>query len=90
MKIRVCIGSACHLKGSYNVINSLQQLVEEYQVADEVEIHASFCLGLCSQAVSVKIDEGDVQSVSGATVRDFFAKNVLPAVQRPSCAHAEK
>ncbi len=90
MKIRVCIGSACHLKGSYNVINSLQQLVEEYHIADEVEIHASFCLGLCSQAVSVKIDDGDVQSVSGATVRDFFANNVLTVVRPPSCAHTAK
>ncbi len=90
MKIRVCIGSACHLKGSYNVINSLQQLVEEYRVADEVEIHASFCLGVCSQAVSVKIDEGDVQSVSGATVRDFFVENVLPAVRRPGCTQAKQ
>ena len=25
MTISVCIGSACHLKGSYNVINSLQE-----------------------------------------------------------------
>ncbi|MDT8899872.1 (2Fe-2S) ferredoxin domain-containing protein [Anaeroselena agilis] len=90
MKIRVCIGSACHLKGSYNVINSLQQLVEEYHVVDEVEIHASFCLGVCSRAVSVKIDEGDVQSVSGATVRDFFIENVLPAVKRPEPVQAEK
>jgi NADH:ubiquinone oxidoreductase subunit E len=81
MKISVCIGSACHLRGSYNVINSLQQLVEEYGLADKVEIHASFCLGVCSQAVSVKIDDRDVQSVSGATVRDFFRENVLPAMR---------
>ncbi len=80
MKISVCIGSACHLKGSYNVIHSLQQLVEEYGVADKVEINASFCLGQCAEAVSVKVDDNEVQSVSGATVRDFFAKSVLPAV----------
>jgi NADH:ubiquinone oxidoreductase subunit E len=80
MKISVCIGSACHLKGSYNVIHSLQQLVEEHGLADEVEINASFCLGKCAEAVSVKIGDNEVQSVSGAAVRDFFAANVLPAV----------
>lgn len=77
MKVSVCIGSACHLKGSYNVINSLQQLVEEYGLSDTVEINASFCLGLCTQAVAVQIDDREVQSVSGAMVRDFFMQNIL-------------
>ena len=82
MKINVCIGSACHLKGSYNVIVSLQQLIEEYQVADDVEINAVFCLGHCTEAVSVRIDDGDVQSVSGATAREFFTGKVLPVVTK--------
>ena len=78
--INVCIGSACHIKGSYNVINSLQQLTEEYGLTDRVDTRAAFCLGHCTQAVSVRIGDGEVQSVSGATVRDFFAKQVLPLV----------
>ena len=78
--INVCIGSACHIKGSYNVINSLQQLTEEYGLTDKVDTRAAFCLGHCTQAVSVRIGDGEVQSVSGATTRDFFAKQVLPLV----------
>lgn len=75
--INVCIGSACHLKGSYNVINSFQQLTEEYGLSDQVEVQAAFCLGRCTQGVSVQIDGGEVQSVSGATARDFFVKHIL-------------
>ena len=78
--INVCIGSACHIKGSYNVINSLQQLTEEYGLTDRVDTRAAFCLGHCTQAVSVRIGDGEVQSVSGATARAFFAKQVLPLV----------
>jgi len=81
MTIKVCIGSACHLKGSYNVINSFQQLSEEYGVTEQVEIDAIFCLGCCTEAVSVKIDNGCVQSVSPATVRNFFVTKVLPEVK---------
>lgn len=81
MKINVCVGSACHVKGSYNVVSSLHQLIEEYGVADKVEIGAAFCLGHCTEAVSVQIDEGEVQSVSGLSVREFFEKKVLPAIQ---------
>ncbi|MBP2640339.1 MAG: (2Fe-2S) ferredoxin protein [Firmicutes bacterium] len=77
MKINVCIGSACHLKGSYNVINSFQQLAEEFGLSNQVEVQAAFCLGHCTQGVSVQIDDGEVQSVSGSTAREFFTNNVL-------------
>ena len=80
--INVCIGSACHIKGSYNVINSLQQLTEEYGLSNVVDTRAAFCLGHCTQAVSVQIDGGEVQSVSGATVRDFFVNQVLPLAKQ--------
>jgi NADH:ubiquinone oxidoreductase subunit E len=79
MKVSVCIGSACHIKGSYNVLNSLQQLREEYGLAEKLEINAVFCLGHCTEAVSVQVDNGEVQSVSGSTVRNFFAEKILPA-----------
>ena len=79
--LSVCIGSACHVKGSYNVINAFQQAIEEYKVAEKVELKAVFCLGHCSDAVSVKIEDGEVQSVSGLTAKSFFKKEVLPKVK---------
>lgn len=81
LKINVCIGSACHLKGSYNVINSLQQLIEEYKVEDQAEVDAIFCLGHCTEAVSVRLDDGEVVGVSGSAVREFFITRVLPAIR---------
>ncbi len=76
--LNVCIGSACHLKGSYNVISAFQQIIETKKHADKVELKAVFCMGECTHAVSVKIDEGKVHSVSGATAKRFFESEVLP------------
>lgn len=81
-RISVCIGSACHLKGSYNIINSLQQLIEEHGLTDRAEVSGIFCLGRCMQAVSVRIDDGEAHSVSGATVREFFAQHVVPLTEK--------
>ena len=77
MELKVCIGSACHVKGSYNVMSAFQQLIEEYQVFDEVELKAVFCLGHCAEAVSVQIDDGEIYSVSGEKARSFFKSHVL-------------
>jgi NADH:ubiquinone oxidoreductase subunit E len=76
--LSVCVGSACHLKGSYNVINNFQQIIEEYKLSDKVALKAIFCLGHCTTGVSVKIDDSEVYSVSGSTARKFFETEVLP------------
>ncbi|MGH4123970.1 MAG: (2Fe-2S) ferredoxin domain-containing protein [Clostridium sp.] len=76
--LSVCVGSACHIKGSYNVINNFQQIIEEYNLSDKVQLKAIFCLGHCTKGVSVKIDDSEVYSVSGTTSRKFFETEVLP------------
>lgn len=74
--INVCIGSACHLKGSYKVINGLQKKIEERGLEDQVLVKASFCLGECTKAVSVRIDEGKVFSVNENNIDEFFNENI--------------
>ncbi len=75
--INVCIGSACHLKGAYEVINNLQHIIEERQLSEKIIVKAAFCLGECTKAVSVKIDEDRVVSVGEETVKEFFEQHVV-------------
>ncbi len=79
MVINVCIGSACHLKGSYNIVSELQELIEENKLGDKVELTGVFCLGHCTDAVSVQVGE-EVFSVNTDNVGDFFEKQVLQKV----------
>lgn len=81
MIIQVCIGSACHLKGAYSVINGLQQLIDEKGLQDKVTLKAAFCLGHCTNAVSVQIDDGPVLSVCDSTVGQFFNEHVMRRLQ---------
>ncbi|MCG8500234.1 MAG: (2Fe-2S) ferredoxin domain-containing protein [Firmicutes bacterium] len=82
LTIHVCIGSACHLKGAYNVINGLQSIINEYNVGDQVTVNAAFCLGECAKGVCVKIDDGDVRSVNEENMRAFFDQAVMPKIDR--------
>ena len=79
MKITVCIGSSCHLKGSRQVVERLQALIEEKNLAEKVELCATFCLGKCQQGVCVMADE-EFFSVSPDTVDEFFNQNVLAKI----------
>ena len=79
LKITVCIGSSCHIKGSRQVVEQLQNLIAEKNLADKVELCGTFCLGKCQQGVCVMVDD-DFFSVSPETVEEFFAKEVAAKV----------
>jgi len=79
--IHVCIGSACHLKGAYNIIDKLSQFVESGNLGDKIEIKAALCLGNCAEAVSVRInDEERVISINEKNVEEFFNKEILSRI----------
>lgn len=76
MKIVICIGSSCHLKGSRKVVEAIQALVNENNLLDKIELSGSFCMGNCQNGVCVTVD-GVMHSVTPSTVDEFFKNEVL-------------
>ena len=79
LKITVCIGSSCHIKGSRQVVETFQQLIAENNLQDKVDLGGTFCLGQCQQGVCVMVND-EFHSVSSETAGEFFAKEVLAKV----------
>ena len=79
MKITVCIGSSCHIKGSRQVVEQLQTLIANHQLGDKVDLGGTFCMGKCQQGVCVTVND-DFYSVTPETVDEFFATAVLAKV----------
>lgn len=76
MKIIVCIGSSCHIKGSRQVVEKLQCLIAENNLSDKIELSGTFCLGKCQQGVCVTVDD-KFFSVAPETVDEFFKDEIL-------------
>ena len=76
MKITVCIGSSCHIKGSRQVVSGLQHLIAENNLKDQVELGGTFCMGNCQKGVCVTVAD-KFCSVTPDTVNEFFEKEVL-------------
>jgi len=79
LKIIVCIGSSCHIKGSRKVVEELQNLIAENGLGSKVELGGTFCMGRCQQGVCVTVD-GEFYSVTPESVGEFFTKEVLSKV----------
>lgn len=79
IKITVCIGSSCHIKGSRQVVEQLQYLIAENNLSEKVELGGTFCMGQCQRGVCVTVGE-ELFSVTPDTVVDFFKDEVLKRV----------
>ncbi len=76
MKITICIGSSCHIKGSRQVVSQLQELIGERNLEDKIELSGAFCMNNCQKGVCVTVD-GEMYSVSPESVKDFFENTVM-------------
>jgi len=79
MKVTVCIGSSCHIKGSHKVVEQLQHLIRENGLEDKVEMSGVFCMGSCQKGVSVTVDDV-FHSVTPETVSEFFENQIKAQV----------
>lgn len=77
LNIGVCIGSSCHLKGAYNVIQEFQHLIEEHSLHDKIEMKANFCVKQCDKnGVSIKIEEMNY-NILPENAKEFFDNTIL-------------
>ena len=77
MTISICIGSSCHLKGSREVVETLQREIAAHKLEDRINLTGAFCMGNCVNGVSVKLD-GELFSVQPDTAQAFFDNEVMP------------
>jgi len=75
MKVTVCIGSACHVKGAGKIVEQLQFLIAQQNCGDKVELAGAFCMGKCATGVSVTIDD-KYYSLKPEDTKTFFEENV--------------
>lgn len=75
--ITVCVGSACHLKGSHDLINYFKNAIEEAGLEREVELKGTFCLDKCTDGANILID-GEVFHVNSVVqAKEIFDTEIL-------------
>lgn len=81
MNVAVCIGSACHLHGSYDVKTAFQRLIEENQLQDKVHLEVAFCLGHCKDGVTIRVDDEIITGLNKDNAEEIFRQKILSAVE---------
>lgn len=83
MIVQVCVGSACHLKGSVDIVEFLKQAVEKYRLETEITLAGSFCSGHCNrEGVTVLVDDEVYTGLTSDRVSAFFDEKILARIER--------
>lgn len=78
IEIAICVGSACHLKGAYQVMQAFKALLELHRLEGKVvELKGAFCQGQCTEGVVVHIAGERLTGVSKDKVYALFQDKVL-------------
>ena len=81
MTVLVCVGSSCHLKGSYEIIELFKDRIAKEKLEDKVTLKGIFCLGKCGVAgVSIQVDDEIITGVTPKNFDDIFNKYVLSRI----------
>lgn len=71
MKVNVCVGTNCFLKGSQGVLHDLLDHVGKQNLQEQVEVSASFCFENCENGPTASVDG---QRIDRCTVTAAKAK----------------
>ncbi|MEB3229732.1 MAG: (2Fe-2S) ferredoxin domain-containing protein [Leptolyngbyaceae bacterium] len=77
----LCMGSACHQLGVYEVLPQLQKLIETYGVEDCITLKGSFCLELCNQGITMKFQDYQITNITPHNVEEKFVLDILPLIK---------
>lgn len=78
VEVKVCVGSSCHLKGSYQVITTFKELIKKQNLEDKVALKAAFCMGRCASGIAVTVNDEPIENVGFSNATEIFNQYVLP------------
>ena len=79
VEVEVCVGSSCFLRGSQEVVKAFQHLIEQ-NCPGQAVLKGSFCMGQCTEGVTVKIQGRQFCCVTRQDVPELFEKYILPHI----------
>ena len=77
VRISVCVGSACHLRGAHGILEAFMTLIDKYHVQAQVDLEGNFCQGKCTEGVVIRINDEIITHVSKEKVHGIFVDKIL-------------
>lgn len=82
MIIQICVGSACHLKGSEKIVELFEDALKKHDLENDVTLAGSFCTGRCNrEGVTISVDDDVYTGITPEGFNNFFEEKVLKRIR---------
>jgi len=75
--ITVCVGSACHLKGSHEIINYFKDAIRDANLEAKVELKGTFCMDKCTDGANLMVDDELFHANTVEDAQKIFETEIL-------------
>ena len=78
VNVEICIGSACYVKGSSQVINDLNELMKEKHWEDKIAVKGSFCMKACQNhlGLGIRINGNQLEPVTAQNAKEVLNREL--------------
>ncbi len=82
VNVEICIGSACYVKGSSQVVNDLNELIKDKGWEDKVALKGSFCMKACQNHIGlgIRINGKQIEQVTAQNAREILDREISAAL----------
>ncbi len=81
MIVQICVGSACHIKGSEKIVELFQNAIAKNGLENEITLAGSFCTGRCNrEGVTVIVDDEIYTGLTPEKFDEFFEEKILKKI----------
>lgn len=78
MKIEICVGSSCHIKGSPQIVELLESNIKLHNLEQKITLTGTFCAGKCNrEGVTIIVDDEYFIGITKENFKYFWQDNVL-------------
>ena len=80
--IEVCVGSSCHIKGSQDIVELLEEYVKKNGLESEIVLLGKFCSGKCNRnGVTVVVNDETYTGITRENFIEFWTNKVMTVVK---------
>ncbi len=73
-ELKICLGSACHTKGSSEFVEIIQDWLKKNDLEDRIRFTGTLCLGKCREGINVLVDEQIYSSLNNKNIYRFLTE----------------
>ena len=75
--VLVCLGSSCYVRGSEQIAEMFERLIEKEHLQGQVDLRGNLCMEHCAMGVSVRVGERVYHQLSPEGADKFFYNEIV-------------